>query len=208
MLNLLVMIRPSFLFVFVIGLYLSSILLQAQVGELPDISAPLSGQALKGVVVVNGRTALKNFQSAEVSYSYASGGSWFLINQTRDSVEDGRLAVWDTTTITDGNYKLRVQVFLTNGNVVEKVIEVRVRNYSAVETATPEPTQGLVSARPTLTVTPTIYAQPTPTDLANNPARLSRADWDGSIRFGAISAGLTLAGLGLYLAFKKYIRLK
>ena len=74
MLNLLVMIRTVFQLGFVFWMGLFSLLAQAQTGEQPDISAPLAGQALQGAVLISGHTALKNFQSAEVSYSYSSGG--------------------------------------------------------------------------------------------------------------------------------------
>jgi hypothetical protein len=208
MLNLLVMIRTGFHFVLIFWMWFFSILPQAQTGEQPDITTPLPGQALQGAVMVSGHTALKNFQSAEVSYSYASGGSWFLISQSREAVDDGKLAIWDTTTITDGDYKLRVQVFLSNGSLAEKVIGVRVRNYSPVETSTPEPTLGFVSARPTATITPTAYLQITPTDLPGNPAKVSRTDLETSLRLGAIIAVLFFAGLGLYLAYKKNRHLK
>ena len=208
MLNLLVMIDFGASWILILILWLFPILGQVQSGETPEITSPLPGQALQGVVVVNGHTALKNFQSTEVSYSYTSGSSWFLISQSRNAVEDGRLAVWDTTTITDGDYKLRVQVFLSSGSMVEKIIQVRVRNYSLVETATVEPTSEIISARPTTTASPTAVLRPTPTDLAPNPAIVSRADLAGSTRLGAVLAVLVLAGLGLYLAFKQNRRLK
>jgi hypothetical protein len=208
MLNLLVMMRSGLSILIIMGFWLSSFLMQVQNGEQPDITAPLSGQALQGVVIINGHTALKNFQSAEISYSYASSDSWFLISQSHNPVESDRLAVWDTTTITDGDYKLRVQVFLTGGSVVEKVIQVRVRNYSPVETATIEPTQGFVAARPTATVTPTAILQPTPTDLAPNPAIVSGGDLGRSMQLGATGSVLFLAVLGLYLFYKQSRRIK
>ena len=208
MLNLLVMIRCGASLILILWMWLSTVLPQAQAGDMPDISAPQPGEALRGAVVISGHTAVKSFQSMEVSYSYLNSGSWFLISQSHDPVEDGKLAVWDTTTITDGNYKLRLQVTLISGSVLEKVMEVRVRNYSPVETSTSEPTQGFVLARPTATITPTAYLLPTPTDLPANPAKVSAADLGASIRMGAILAGLVLGGLGLYLFYQYNRRLK
>ena len=136
MLNLLVMIDFGASWILILILWLFPILGQVQSGETPEITSPLPGQALQGVVVVNGHTALKNFQSTEVSYSYTSGSSWFLISQSRNAVEDGRLAVWDTTTITDGDYKLRVQVFLSSGSTATFTGAMRGESRSTVRFST------------------------------------------------------------------------
>ena len=209
MLNLHVMVRSGINVFFVLCSILLSFWPQFGPDDDLKIRAPLAGQALKGVVLVSGHTDIKDFQSAEVSYSYASGdASWFLVSQSREPVQDGQLAVWDTTTITDGDYNLRLQVLLTDGSVKEQVIQVRVRNYSPVETETPLPTVGVVAARPTATPTPAPYRQPTPTDLPANPASVSAADLDIYLRCGVVSAVLVLACLTLYIAYKRSKRLK
>lgn len=209
MLNLLVMMRSGFSLLIILCSILTSLWPQTQGGETPDITSPQAGQALQGAVLVAGKTDLKGFQSADVSYSYTRGnGSWFLIGQSREAVEDGKLAVWDTTTITDGDYLLRVQVFMDNGSVVEKIIQVRVRNYSPIETETPQPTVGSMEAKATTTPTSTPYRQPTPTHLPENPAIVTVESLAASLRCGIILAILAFLGLGVYVFYKRRTQLK
>ena len=208
MLNLLVMISFGMRLFLVFWIWAAAFNPQAQNGDSIEIASPTAGQAIQGVVQISGKTAIENYQSAEISYSYANGGSWFLIGQSHDPVEEGKLTVWDTSTISDGNYILRLQVFLTNGTSLEKEIQVRVRNYTPIETETVLPTQGVMSARSTPTITATPYQAATPTNLPNNPARVTEADFDGSVRVGIILSILFFGVVGLYLGYKRNRQLK
>lgn len=123
------------------GTELSGTVTPAAVG----ISSPLDGAVLSGVVDLRGTT----FSAWDLSFSYQDDptGAWFPLAQSSDPVSEGSLATWDTTAITDGFYVLRLRVSAADGSQVFK-INVRVLNYSPVETATPTLTA-------TLTVTPT-----------------------------------------------------
>ncbi len=125
-----------------LGLILSFFLLgmQTQPPDQPRLSSPQSGSAVQGSVNISGTTTQAGFQYAEISFSYAGAqaGSWFLVQQIQQPVNNALLAVWDTTTIADGSYHLRLQVFLSGGKVEEVVASgLRVRNYTAIETSTP-----------------------------------------------------------------------
>ena len=78
----------------------------------PMITSPRPGEALQGVIAVQGSTDVLDFESAELSFAYQDGGeeTWFLIANLKNPVEDQRLAEWDTTTIADGTYQLRLRV--------------------------------------------------------------------------------------------------
>jgi hypothetical protein len=111
-----------------------------------SITAPLNGQALQGIVTISGSAAGAGFQAAELSFAYAgdrsTGGAdqrtWFLIRQIPSPVTQDVLAQWDTTTISDGVYDLQLVVTLEDGQQVSALVsQVRVRNYSPVETDTP-----------------------------------------------------------------------
>jgi hypothetical protein len=209
MLNLPVMMHTGLNVVFLFLSILMSFWPQAGGKNTPEITSPSAGQALKGAVLINGHTAVKGFQSAEVSYSYVKkSNSWFLISQSREAVDDGKLAVWDTSTITDGDYFIRLQVMLSDGSVLEKQIQVRVRNYSPVETETPVPTVGAMEAKPTPTLTPTLYHQPTPTPMPANPVRLTAEDLLTSMRVGIVLAIVLFVLLALYFLRKRSKRLK
>lgn len=172
-----------------------------QVAERPRIDAPLSGEVLRGVVQVTGNTDIKGFDSAEIQFRYQDDTTetWYLINQSRKPVENGALTSWDTTTIADGVYRLRVVVNLKDRRSAEVIVQdLQVRNYTPVENASIPQAQAATAAptRPPLLATATM--QPTPTGLPLNPAGVSNQDLYRGVWRGV---GLTLAAfiiLGLY----------
>ncbi len=174
--------------------------------DLPQLNAPLPGSALQGSVTVSGVTDLPDFQSAEVSFSYtgAQPESWFLLQQMHAPIKAGQLAVWDTTTIADGNYRLRLQVFLTNGKVLEATISgLRVRNYTSVETSTPTSAGAMTATRPAMTATPlpvTTTPRATPTALRSNPAQVQPGNLETSLGLGIGVTVLVFILLALYQA--------
>lgn len=187
----------------------------AQSDDAPQvyIATPRSGEPLQGVVKITGATETVGFQAAEVSFAYQSDatGTWFLINQRDEAVLEGELASWDTTTISDGEYRLRLQVFLNDGQVLESHLEnLRVRNYTPVETPTSASvTQTIEEAQPPLAALPRT-ATPledfrveasTPQALPTNPAQVTREHLQRSalqgimIVFGAAFAAFIYIGI-------------
>ncbi len=176
-----------------------------QISEHPRVDTPQPGDVLMGKVSIKGSTDVLDFQSAEVSFRYEAdaGETWYLIQQSSDAVRDGTLAVWDTTTIADGTYALRVRVALSVNRNVEVVIPyLRVRNYSPVETATPgAPHEGLqqpTEVKPTATAA--VY--PTPTDLPDNPAQITPVRLGFSLVQGAAFTIVSFVLLGIYLVLR------
>ena len=148
---------------------------QAQEETQLDISSPTEGQIVQGVVVVSGSVTVLGFSSYELSFSYNDDPTqtWFVLATSSLPVFESELGTWDTTTLTDGNYNLRLRVFLLDGTVQETTVSgLRVRNYTPVPTATftSTPTAIVQFAPPTAqlimpaaaTVTPSL---PTPTPL-------------------------------------------
>jgi hypothetical protein len=174
----------------------------AQVG--PMIISPRQGDVLQGVVIIKGTTDVAKFYSAEVEFAYAGDPTttWFLIATSSQRVNLDILATWDTTTITDGNYVLRVRVFLKNGDTLDVLVpNLRVRNYTPVETPTPAPTalQATVTPTPTMTLTPF----PSPTLLPHNSAVLTPVDVSKSIFYGGVGAVIFLIVLSIYLGLRR-----
>ncbi len=179
------------------------------------VASPLPGEALQGVVPISGTTDLPGFRLAEVAFAYQADptGTWFVIQQSSTPVKDGALAAWDTTTITDGIYKLRVQVFLRDGQVKETTLDgLRVRNYTPIETSTPERTlaaQAPGEETPTPTATPrgdyqvrAVQAAPLPT----NPAQITPQHFEASALRGVMVVfGASLLG-ALYLGLRAIAR--
>ncbi len=163
------------------------------------ITAPKPHQALQGQVRVLGVTDVAGFKTATLYFGYAGDPThtWFWVATRHIPTHEGLIARWDTTTITDGDYVLRLVVQAADGRQWEATVPVRVRNYTPVETPTPAPAMGgtpppTPSATPVPTATP---RWPTPTPLPPNPARLPA---DTLSRAGLYGAG---ALLGLLLAF-------
>ena len=186
---------------------------QAQEETQLDISSPTEGQIVQGVVVVSGSVTVLGFSSYELSFSYNDDPTqtWFVLATSSLPVFESELGTWDTTTLTDGNYNLRLRVFLLDGTVQETTVSgLRVRNYTPVPTATftSTPTAIVQFAPPTAqlimpaaaTVTPSL---PTPTPLPSNPASLQGASIASALGRGAILALLLFLGFGLLLRLRR-----
>lgn len=168
-----------------------------------SIRSPVPGQAVQGSVSIEGSSTASGFLSAELSFAYTgdSTGTWFLIAETSQPVQEGVLAQWDTGAITDGDYDLRLRVTLADGSHVETTIRgLRVRNYTPIETDTPTPVTPTFTQLPgeTPAVTPTPVVLPSSTPLPPNPAEVSGQDITLSLGKGALAILGLFALLGVY----------
>jgi hypothetical protein len=181
-----------------------------QPGSEIQILSPLPGQALQGNVPVVVNTTTTDFKSVELTFCYFDdpSGTWFLIYQGIQPVTGTMLVLWDTSTITDGDYTLRMVVsFLDNSQKIVLVPGIRVRNYTPVETSTPEPVQPTRTSAPinTATLIPTHASkieqspQASPvnqTQIPLNPVEVSQTDIYSSIGKGMLAViGLFCLGL-------------
>jgi hypothetical protein len=121
----------------------------AQAPGYAEILEPGGGEAVYGVFTINGSASHPSFQAYQLSFALSDDPTetWFLLGepQTNPVIEDG-IGLWDTTGITDGDYRLRLEVFLENDQTIVTVIEgVRVRNQTPIETATIAPIAAQVS---------------------------------------------------------------
>ncbi len=168
------------------------------------IDSPRTGEVLLGVVVVKGSSDISGFESSEISFSFTDDptGTWFLIAINPQPVADSTLVTWDTTVITDGNYVMRLKINLIDGTTREFLVpDLRVRNYTPVETPTPLPITP--EATPIQTSMATLTSFPTPTGLARNPATLAPTDVSSSILYGGVAAILTFIIIGIYLWLRR-----
>jgi hypothetical protein len=192
---------------YLISLFFSSSVIQSM--DTPEIVSPESGQVLQGAVSISGSTLVSGFQFSEIAFSYDAdvSGTWFLITKGNEPVERGELTVWDTTTISDGSYRLRLRVYLENGEMVETGISgLRIRNYSPVETATPESVILAIvetATEPTPTLTPTHAPAAAPVQLPPNPALVTHNNLRASIYQGVLVALSIFGIIGFYLMLKK-----
>jgi hypothetical protein len=163
------------------------------------ISAPLRDSMIAGVVEVTGSVPAQDFDFAEISYSYQNENSanWFLISRIDTPIQDGVLSKWDTTTITDGIYRLQLRVVYTDGRSEEVVVNgLTVANYThgqAIELAVPNST---ATETPEIERLATAY----PTPLAANPLILKTSQVKSSLITGVIF-GFVLMGIIGFISY-------
>jgi hypothetical protein len=156
------------------------------------LTAPQAGETLRGQVEIRGGMDVADFASAKLAFTFSetasdSDAAWFTIQTFSQPTVDSALAVWDTTTVTDGDYTLRLRVYLQDGSFQEVLIpNLNIRNYTpdptatptdipAAATQTPPPSFSLGTPQPAANgETPTpVFVFPTATPLPTNPASLS-----------------------------------
>ena len=197
-----------------VRLFLLFVLLMIAAQDSPPIAItfPLPGEVLRGEVTITGTTDDPNFLSAQLDFSYASNptGTWFALQAFSQPITNSALAVWNTTSISDGDYILRLRVNFLDNTTQEITVPVSIQNDVPFSTPTVEPTSTpntvevqiptpfLLAASPT----PTAPPRPTPTALPTNPASLAQTAIYASLGRGA------LVILGLFVLSGLIIRLR
>lgn len=178
----------------------------AQAPGYADISFPANGEAVSGVVTIMGSASHPFFSEYDLAFSYQDDPSdtWFYITEhVKSGVQSGAVGIWDTSSITDGTYRIRLRVFLTGREtLVAYVDNIRLRNYTHIETATPGPATTPSTPTPVL---PTSTPRPTPL-----PARVADGGQMVARAFssGAVAAILILLGGAFYLFVQRRMRIR
>jgi len=153
----------------------------------PAITSPQPGETLRGQIQIQGGMNVPNFASAELAFTFDASASdlaasWFPIQTFPQPIPDSTLAVWDTTAVTDGDYALRLRIFLQDGSTQDVLVNnLNIRNNEPLPTATVTSTEAFFNFQP-LNETPgapnqltptSVIAYPTSTPLPANPASLT-----------------------------------
>jgi hypothetical protein len=193
------------------------LLLAVQDAAPVAITSPVPGEILRGQVNIIGSTNVPDFVSAQLDFSYAaedSADTWFPLQTLSQSMFDSPLYVWDTTTITDGDYILRLRVSIADGSVQEVTVPITLQNdplptptlAPTLQVSTPEsvtvliPTAFLLAASPT----PTDIPRPTPTALPANPVSLDQNKIYLSLGRGALVILGLFALAGLIIRVRRF----
>jgi hypothetical protein len=135
-----------------------------------QIATPQSGQTLFGSVTIVGTARHPQFQryKVEIASEETTTPDWFLVAEVTQQVTNGPLAQWNTSTIPDGRYQLRLRVILRDGTVLQASasgLVVTNQVPTALPTALPPPTEVPATPVPTFgpTPTPLIVQPPTTT---------------------------------------------
>lgn len=177
------------------------------------ITSPAPDEVLRGQVTITGRVDIVNFTSVQLAFAYASNptDTWFTIQTFSQPLVDPTLSVWDTTSITDGDYVLRLRVNFEDGTSQEVTVPIKIGNDAlptptSEPTSTPEeadvfvPTPFLLAASPT----PTEVPRPTPTALPPNPASLAGNEIYTSLGRGALVILGLFALAGLIIRVRRF----
>lgn len=147
--------------------------------DLAVLETPTEGASVQGQVQVIGSADHPAFEFYVIDVAPVGTEAWQFLGDGRTAVLSGRLATWDTVTLPDGSYSLRLRVVRVDGNYSESFIrQVQVSNIAPIATNTPSITQS--TTLPTVnspqlpdlpeiaTFTP-IPPTPTPTVLVDQP---------------------------------------
>jgi len=185
---------------------------QTLIPEIPtqspiEFTYPVHGLKVTGVVNITGAIGLSGWTRYELAFAFADNknDNWFVFASGSFPLNGSALGSWKTTTISDGDYNLRLRVYLPGSSQDGFVYGLRVRNYTLdtpVPTLTLTPTAtSAASATPTTpplpsaTVTPTLTVFPTPTALPPNPAIIDNSEILFNLGRGAL---LTVALFGIF----------
>ncbi|MGB7539994.1 MAG: hypothetical protein WBM17_15745 [Anaerolineales bacterium] len=180
-------------------LSISPIAASYQADEALRIDSPVVNETVSGNVEILGSAAAPGMMRFRVEFAYDPDptGTWFLILEGTEPVQDGKLADWDTTSVSEGDYALRLAAFFADGSMQEAVtrgLHVRRKNpptatsaIEAVTPAAPDPSAYIRAAA----------AFPAPTAVfSTGPAAAGTFPQHGiEILTGA---GLAVAGFGLF----------
>jgi len=211
MLNLNVrLMKLRFLLLFVLILVAA----QRRQGATPiAITSPAPDEILRGQVTITGKVEVSSFVSAQLDFAYASNSTntWFTIQTFSQPITDPALATWDTTSITDGDYILRLLVNFEDNTSQEVTVPVKIGNDfvptpTAEPTSTPEPDTVLIPTPFLLAASPTATEVPrsTPTALSANPVSLRQNQIYASLGRGALVILGLFALAGIIIRVRRY----
>lgn len=163
------------------------------------ITSPVREQKLQGSVSVIGTATAPGFTRYEVSYALEPDAkNWVVIGGGTAPVDNGALAQWNTRPLADGAYALRVQVFTSDGKVIDMPTAVRNLGVANAVSVTPgagsiTPTNSITSTRP-VSATTTATSDIVSFDLGSIPRAFGKG-----IQYAAMAIGALL----VYLLLKR-----
>ncbi len=176
----------------------------------PVIAQPQQGAPVRGVVQIVGSATHPQFQRYELYYAVwpiQSDQSWIFIGDAHSNPQTlGLLGTWDSRSVPDGAYALRVRVVKADGNYLDseprQVVVANTRPYESptpeggaatpepLPTAADEPTTVPPTAAATAQATAIPTAAPTPTPEPETTPILATTPAAGSSSGGASVSGL------------------
>lgn len=195
------MLRRTFSLFLFLALCLILARADAASAQTPPISYPPETELIRGVVEIRGTASHPEFWKYELAAAPFGTQNWFNLGVSETPVQNGVLGRWDTNTVPDGTYSLRIRIVKRDGNYDEYLVQrVLVGNTAPAETPTPEETSTPVpTATPVPpTATPVVVTPDIPTPTPAPTTALTPTAAPGSTESGDAGAeetGDTLASL-------------
>lgn len=159
-------------------------------------SQPQANATVSGLVQIEGSTVVPEFVSYRVDLSPAGRDAFGPLGpEVKQLVQNGQLAVWDSASVADGGYTLRLRAFDTARQYCEAFVTIQVNNSRPTPTVTftPEPTD--TPLPPTVpTAVPTVFVN-LPTQAPSESTREAaptRTPVPSSSGSGLLPSGLNL----------------
>ena len=149
--------------------------------RIAAITAPTDGQELHGAVTITGSANHPEFDRFELAFGPEPNpnDAWQVFSTVKQPAANTTLGVWDTGSVGDGTYSLRLRVVRKDSNYDEAFVRgLRVVNQQPRGTPTPlipeatfppEPTTDIATAvpgvEPTARTVPTVLVEQPPTSL-------------------------------------------
>jgi hypothetical protein len=182
------------------------------------INSPAENGVVRGTVPIVGTAIDPDFWKYEIYFAPEPNpsGQWVSIGEVHEKqVAEGLLETWQTGTIPDGKYSLRLRIVNRTGNYRDiGVRSILVANAAPTETPrptnTPQPTATITpAATPTFIVPSSPLSQPTATptlarpNRSTLPAALDLNSWRRSLCLGAEWMAGILIVLGLVFVLRR-----
>lgn len=129
------------------------------------IASPAEGSTLTGTVTILGAASASSFDSYQLEYAPSGSNNFTLIAgpvRTQQPNQNSTLGEWNTTTVPNGQYTLRMTMNSQSGGFVRHAITVNVQNPTPTPPPSPTPAPTITTAPVVVPTATTIPFFPTP----------------------------------------------
>ncbi|MDX2162012.1 MAG: transglycosylase domain-containing protein [bacterium] len=106
-----------------------------------EISSPAEGQAVSETIQITGTVLADNFNRYQIELAPAGTQNYQVISGPfGQQGQNGVIGQWDSRTVQNGNYTLRLAAFSNNGGFLYRTRNIVVNNIPPTPTVTPSPT--------------------------------------------------------------------
>lgn len=170
-------------------------------GPLARIAAPSKEQTVRGSVTILGTAQSDALVRYELAFAQEPDlANWVVFGGGTQIVNSSTLGIWNTRPVQDGKYALRLQVFSSNGAVLETIVRNLELTNGTVNNSAATPANGQVSALPS-------DAQETTSTTSRAISNFSFSDIPTAFMRGVRLAAYAFVGLGAYVLLKAGLRL-